>query len=169
MVTVGIINVLNAIWHSRNQERFQNKHFSWQMAINMVVSNVSLIGNKTKKVAAINMAGFELLKAFKIQIHPTKPPLIKEIIWQPPCLNWIKANTNGAMIKNPTKASCGGIFRDSNGSYLGSFAQNLNTTSSFNAELILLLPLKLLTQKVGSTYGWKLTPNWSNLLLGTKL
>jgi hypothetical protein len=75
VVTAGIINVLNAIWHSRKQERFQDKHFSWQMAINMVVSNVSLTGNKTKRAAAINMAEFELLKAFKIQIHPMKPPL----------------------------------------------------------------------------------------------
>ena len=45
-------------------------------------------------------------------------------------------NTDGALTKNPTRASCEGVFRDHNSLYLGAFAQNLNTNSAFNAELL---------------------------------
>jgi len=40
------------------------------------------------------------------------------------------------LTKNPTRASCGGVFRDHNSIFLGAFAQNLNTNSAFNVELL---------------------------------
>ena len=63
------------------------------------------------------------------------------MIWHPPILNWVKVKIDGALTKNPAQSSCGGIFRNSDGAYLGGFAQNLNTNSSFNAELLAAIEL----------------------------
>jgi len=50
------------------------------------------------------MTEFFILKSFNINIHPLKAPTIKDVIWHPPLINWIKANTDGAMInKIPPK------------------------------------------------------------------
>jgi hypothetical protein len=79
------------------------------------------------------MKKFVILKFFNINIHPPKAPTIKEVLWQPPLINWLKANTDGTLTKNPFKAACGGIFIDYTGKYIGGFAQNLNTNSSYVA------------------------------------
>jgi hypothetical protein len=48
------------------------------------------------------------LKKFRINIHPPKAPIIKEVIWQPPLINWIKGNTDGAA--NSSTTAYGGLF-----------------------------------------------------------
>lgn len=101
----------------------------------MIISNVSLSGNKTFKTASNIIREFFILKALQINIYPLNAPLIKEVLWQPLSLHWININTDGALIKNLAKASCGGILRDCNVSFLGGFAQNLVTASSFIAEI----------------------------------
>ena len=81
------------------------------------------------------MEEFVILKAFRISIHPPKAPIIKEVVWHPPVVNWLKVNTDGAVTKSPHKAACGGIFRSSKGFTRGCFAQNLSTDSAFVAEI----------------------------------
>ena len=76
-----------------------------------------------------------ILKAHKINIHPPRGPLIIEVLWQPPLFSWIKANTEGDVVRNPSKVACGGIFRDHNGFCIGSFAQNIDTNSVFSVEI----------------------------------
>lgn len=39
------------------------------------------------------MFDFSFLKAFKVQVHPHKASLIKEVFWSPPNHPWIKCNT----------------------------------------------------------------------------
>jgi len=56
-------------------------------------------------------------------------------LWHPPRFNWFKVNTDGAVVKNPLKAACGGIFRNSHGFTIGCFAQNIVTDSAFTAEI----------------------------------
>lgn len=136
VVKSSVINVFNIIWCNRNQTRFQGKHINWRAAINIIISNVHLSGTKTSKTAAASMTEFVILKAFRINIHPPKAPSIKEVLWQPPIFHWIKANTDGVMVKNPTRAASGGIFRDSASLFKGGFAQNVDTVSPFEAELV---------------------------------
>jgi hypothetical protein len=75
------------------------------------------------------------LKLFKITIHNAKIPVLKEIIWMPPSLNWIKCNIDGASCGNPGLASCGGVFRDHNDDFLFAFVEPLRIAISFFAEL----------------------------------
>lgn len=62
-----------------------------------------------KLPASTNMAEFSILKSFLVRINPPRTNIIKEVIWKPPILNWIKCNFDGASARNI--ASCGGIFR----------------------------------------------------------
>ncbi|GAU10853.1 hypothetical protein TSUD_425370, partial [Trifolium subterraneum] len=59
----------------------------------------------------------------------------REIIWQPPLLNWIKCNIDGASSGNLGNASCGGVFRDHNADFVYAFADPLGFASSYFAEL----------------------------------
>ncbi|MCI59356.1 ribonuclease H protein, partial [Trifolium medium] len=61
---------------------------------------------------------------------------IKEVIWIPPIVSWIKCNTDGTAKGCPGPVACGGIFRDNNANVVGCFAQNLNISTAFHAELI---------------------------------
>lgn len=50
-------------------------------------------------------------------------------------LDWIKANTYGAFAGNMEFSFCGGIFKNKNGDYLGSFDIPLGHNNVFSAEL----------------------------------
>lgn len=134
-----VVNIISTIWFIRNQACFQNKQINWRIAINTIISNVSLSGNHTIKTSAASMTEFVIMKTFKVNIHPPKAPSIKEVIWQPPIQQWIKLNTDGAMIKNPCRASCASIFRDNNSIFKGGFAQNVETDSPFVEEMMAAL------------------------------
>lgn len=145
---------------------------------------MSISGNNTRKTFAGDMFEFTLLKSFKVDIHPPRAPLIKEVIWQPPIFHWVKANTDGALTKNPMKSSCGGIFRNAAGTCLGSFVQNLTTKSSYIVEmhaaiLAIEIPyekdwhnlwletdsqLVLLAFKKKTHVSWELRNRWINCL-----
>ena len=56
------------------------------------------------------------------------------VVWKPPTITWVKANTDGSVIDH--NASCGGIFRDFRGTFLGCFASNVGRGSVFEAELL---------------------------------
>jgi len=62
------------------------------------------------------------------------------------------------MVKNHRKAACGGIYRDSNASFICGFAQNLHTDSSYEAELIAAILAIEITYSKG----------WHNLWLETE-
>ncbi|KAK2416759.1 hypothetical protein QL285_039126 [Trifolium repens] len=79
------------------------------------------------------MRDFSILKKFNIILHPPKAPSIKDVIWNPPPLNWLKCNTDGAF--NATAASCGGVFRNHLSSFVVAFAEKMVFQSSFITEL----------------------------------
>jgi ribonuclease HI len=134
-ITAAIINLLNTIWYARNQSRFRDNKISWMNAISLISSSTTMTGNNTKKVSSNSIRDFSFLKFFNITIHNPKVPCLKEVIWIPPSLNWIKCNTDGASCGNPGLASCGGVFRDHNAEFLLAFAEPLGIASSYIAEL----------------------------------
>jgi ribonuclease HI len=134
-LAAAIINLLNTIWFARNQLRFKDKLISWRSAISMIIASTSMAGNNTKKCSSNSMRDFTLLKKFNVNIHRPRAPYSRDILWNPPLLNWVKCNTDGASIGNPGTASCGGVFRDSNADFLLAFAEPLGFASSYLAEL----------------------------------
>ncbi|GAU10940.1 hypothetical protein TSUD_426790 [Trifolium subterraneum] len=80
----------------------------------MVISNTSLAGNHSSGSSFSDMHEFVILKTFAVIIHAPKAPRIKEVLWHPPIVSWIKCNIDGTAKGCPGPAACGGIFRDSN-------------------------------------------------------
>jgi hypothetical protein len=109
VVNSAIINIINAIWFSRNQLRFNNKKITWKSSISSVTALVRLAGNNFKE-CSLSMTYFTILKKFDITFQPTRAPKIIEVIWHPPVDPWIKCNTNGCATSS--NSSYGGIFRN---------------------------------------------------------
>ena len=53
----------------------------------------------------------------------------------PPPFGFFKLNTNGSTRGNPSLALAGGLIRDHNGMWIGSFSRNIGFTHSMAAEL----------------------------------
>jgi ribonuclease HI len=152
----------------------------------MIIGSTSLSGNLTKHVFYSSMSEFTILKNFKVKVHPPKAPVIKEVIWHPPILNWTKCNIDGAATS--TTSSCGGIFRNHLADFIGCFAERLTLCSAFFAEVSgALRALELASQnnwtnlwietdsallvlafKSSSMIPWSLRNRWNNALLKSK-
>jgi len=50
-ITDSLINIINAIWFARNQQRFKDKKIHWKFDISTIISNVSLSSNLSQTVA----------------------------------------------------------------------------------------------------------------------
>lgn len=61
--------------------------------------------------------------------------MIKEVLWNPPKINWLKCNIDGASNGNPGISACRGIFRNHNSDAILSFSNPLGVCSSYQAEL----------------------------------
>ncbi|CAJ2644894.1 unnamed protein product [Trifolium pratense] len=188
VVISAVVNIFNTIWWCRNQHRFEGKSIHWRSAVNSIISNVSLSGNLSKKASFISMQEFIILKAFNVNVHHPKAPVIKEVLWQPPLYNWVKCNTDGSALGSPSLASCGGIFRDYTATFLGGFSINIGNSYALHAELIGVMnaieiahskgwnklwiesdsQLVNLAFKSDHIVPWKLRNRWFNCLTLTK-
>ena len=155
VIKATIIHCFHTIWHCRNQKRFNDRKILISSAINMIIAGTSLSSNNSKLAASSSISEFMILKQFHVKVNPPKHHLIKEVLWSPPCFNWVKCNTDGASHGNLGLASCGGIYRNANADFLG--AINLGVTSALNSELIAaMLAIEIAKLK-----------NWRNLWLET--
>jgi hypothetical protein len=96
VILASLVNIISTVWFVRNQCRFNNKIIPWENEIALISANVSLSGNLTKLTYHSSMRDFSILKKFNIIVHPPKSPTIKEVLWAPPPLDWLKCNTDGA-------------------------------------------------------------------------
>jgi len=133
-VLFAVINILSAIWNARNTYRFKNKKIHWKSAISQIIVDVSLSASNSNLAASSSIKEFSILKAFNVSINPPKISVVKEVIWSPPIAGWIKCNCDRAFTAG--KASCGAIFRNAKGQFLGCFAEGLHNGNSLFAELI---------------------------------
>jgi ribonuclease HI len=133
VIKAAMINLINCIWYVRNQVRFHNNIINWKSAISLIIANTTMTGNNSKKVSSNSIRDFTILKSFKVTIHHTHVPEIKEILWQPPMESWLKCNIDGAYTL--ALSSCGGVFRNHEADFILGFAEPLNPLSPFHAEL----------------------------------
>jgi ribonuclease HI len=134
-ITAAIINLINTLWFVRNQARFNNKILPWNSATAMIISNTSLTGNNTAKSSSSSIRDFTFLNLFSISIHQPKESYLLEVYWQPPLIDWLKCNIDGAAVGCPGSASCGGVFRNHSADFILGFAEPLGLTTSYFAEL----------------------------------
>jgi hypothetical protein len=107
IVLAAITYCLNIIWYCRNQRRFFDKIVQVSSAINLIIAGTSLSGNCSTLKANSTMTDFVMLRAFSVKMNFGNAPIIKEVLWQPPIMHWIKCNIDGASNGNPGPSSCG--------------------------------------------------------------
>lgn len=184
VMQAAIVNIFYVIWQSRNAVRFNNKSTHWKSAISSIIAGVSLSASNSKLAASSSMTEFTFLKAFNCKINPPKHSNIKEVIWHPPILNWIKCNCDGAALGSPGLSSCGGVFRNSQALFLGGFAEGLSIGNSLIAELSGVMrtieiakqrgysrlwietdsKLAVLAFKSSNLIPWKIRNRWDNCM-----
>ncbi|KAK9992093.1 hypothetical protein SO802_027078 [Lithocarpus litseifolius] len=60
---------------------------------------------------------------------------VKRIRWEKPPDGWMKLNTDGCAVGSPGQVGCGGVVRDSHGSWVSGFSRRIGITNSFVAKL----------------------------------
>jgi ribonuclease HI len=101
----------------------------------MIIARASLSGNGTCKASNNSIRDFSILKLFKVNTYHPIAPVIKEVIWNPSLVNWIKCNIDGASRGNPGLSFCAGVFRNHAADVLCCYAEPLGIASSFYAKL----------------------------------
>ncbi|MCH82427.1 ribonuclease H protein, partial [Trifolium medium] len=149
VILASLINIISTIWWVRNQARFKNMSVNWRKVVSMISSNVSLSGNMTKSTYHSSMSDFKILKSFRVSVHPPRAPSIKEVLWQPPPIDWLKCNTDDA--SNNDTAACGGVFRNHHAMFIAGFAKNIGPHSSLIAELCGVMR----AIELANLYNWK--------------
>jgi len=142
----AIVHTVYTIWVARNSIRFSSAHVTLHATTTKIAAMVSLSGSSS--TGKCLLCDVDLLDAFLV------PPLyrrlvdITPVVWKPPTITWIKANTDGSVANS--NAACGGIFRDFRGTFLGGFASNLGDCSVFEAELMGLM----IAMEFSALYNW---------------
>ena len=127
----AIIHTVHAIWLARNSIRFSSAKVSIHNTMIKISSLIALSGSSSNGNCL--SSDINILKNFLISPSHSKVKEIVTVIWKPPTINWVKANTDGSVVNSIS--SCGGVFRDFRGSFLGAFASNLGEVSIYEAEI----------------------------------
>lgn len=112
IISAVVINIINVIWYTRNNFKFNNVRPNLIAAVNMIIANIHLSGNLTYTVTGPAIRDFVILKAFRIDTHLTNnAPKIMKVFRHPPIHNWVKCNTDGVSQGNRGLAAWACIFQ----------------------------------------------------------
>jgi len=123
VLVAAIVHSVHAIWLARNAVRFNATFVTIHATMAKITSMIAMSGGISK--------GYCLLSDVVILENLFVSPLHRRVrdtipvVWKPSTISWVKANTDGS-VRN-LMAACGGIFRDSRGTFLGGFASNLGS------------------------------------------
>jgi hypothetical protein len=142
----AIIHTIHMIWLARNAFRFQSTLRSIHSVKVRIHSLIAISGNASTCKCLPSDSPF--LDEFSVSTHHRKFKEIVLVLWKSPSSPWLKVNTDGSVIGG--LAACGGIFRDSLGTYLGAFSCNIGLTSVFHAEIYAFI----LAMEHAAHHGW---------------
>lgn len=121
----AIMHTVYAIWLAINSIRFSSDKVSIHATMSKISSMVTFSGsNSTSNCLPTDVV---ILQNFMIPPSQRRVKEILTVFWKPPTINWIKANTDGSVINSIS--TCGGIFQDFRGTYLGAFASKIGDGS----------------------------------------
>lgn len=130
VMVAAIVHTVHSIWLARNAIRFNVGAVSLHTILAKITSLITMSGTTSKGKCLSYDVIFENL--FVPPLHRRVRDIIP-VVWKAPTITRVKANTDGSVRNLFT--SCGGIFRDFRGTFLGGFACNLGGGSAFEAEL----------------------------------
>jgi len=142
----AIIHTVHTIWLARNAIRFSSSRINFHNTLEKISTLVTMSGvHSTGNCVVGDVA---LLNSLLIPPSYQRVRDIIPVIWQPPTITWVKADTDGSVIGS--NSSCGGIFRDHTGAFLGGFSSNLGLGTVFEAELTGLM----LAIEYAASHSW---------------
>ncbi|XP_043693114.1 uncharacterized protein LOC122643564 [Telopea speciosissima] len=129
----GLILVPYQIWNERNRRRFEG-----QGKNSIVIQHLIKVElrDASSLMKCLIKSVQDLLIAHQIGTNfpYTQANRIIEIRWRKPNVNWVKLNIDGCSMGNPGHSSAAGIYRNSQGQPIGSFAQYLGITTNHYAK-----------------------------------
>jgi len=128
---VAILHTLHTIWWARNSLRFTIVTPTLHSAKIRIHSHIAMSGNVLKGKCL--PSEFSFLDSFAVSPHCRRVKKIILVLWKTPTAPWLKVNTDGSVING--LAACGGLFRDSLGTFRGAFYCNVGAQSVFYAEV----------------------------------
>ncbi|XP_045802493.1 uncharacterized protein LOC123896099 [Trifolium pratense] len=135
LIIAAIVNILWKVWKCRNNVRFNDIYPYFSRDMIYVKSLIHQTAHYSKGHMYSSIKEFSILKHFGVDCHPPPPPSNKQVNWIMPPSFWVKCNTDGASRGSPGISSCGGIFRDHLGTFLGAFSANIGVATSLYAEI----------------------------------
>lgn len=106
------------LWQTRNKQVFQG----------IQISPV----NVAQHVCMVLVEVISLDQRFP---HMTRPYADAMIGWSCPQNNRIKCNLDGSFLRDTGSSTCGGVFSDTIGKWLGGFSRNLGSCSILMEEI----------------------------------
>ncbi|XP_057791061.1 uncharacterized protein LOC131008185 [Salvia miltiorrhiza] len=137
----GIIYLLWAIWHQRNECVFKGKVFSRQRLLQHIRIDFKEVEANFSKLGCMNnsWSDYLIIRRIGVASRVSPPPIFVNVHWWPPILQWIKVNTDGSALGAPGKIAAGGVFRDNHGCVRGCFHQDGGKGFAFEAELLAVI------------------------------
>lgn len=119
-------------------------------ALDKLKQDISFAANQSNCFANNNPTEFAILRSLNINLRFKNSPKIREKIWHPPIIGWLKVNTDGAAQDSPGLAGGGGIFRDHLGKFVACFAAFYDIQHAIYAELLSVI----LAVELAHAKGW---------------
>ncbi|XP_057803758.1 uncharacterized protein LOC131019091 [Salvia miltiorrhiza] len=137
----GIIYLLWAIWHQRNECVFKGKVYSSQRLLQHIRVAFKEVEANFSKLGCMNnsWSDYLIIRRIGVSSRASPPPIFVNVHWWPPILQWIKVNTDGSALGAPGKIAAGGVFRDNHGCVRGCFHQDGGKGFAFEAELLAVI------------------------------
>ncbi|XP_024630561.1 uncharacterized protein [Medicago truncatula] len=128
----AILHTIHTIWWARNALRFSDLSPTIHAAKIRIHSFIALSGNISKGKCLLS--DFAFLDSFAVSPNCRSVKDIILVLWKAPSSPWLKVNTDGSVIGG--HAACGGLFRDSLGTFRGAFYCNIGILTVFYAEVL---------------------------------
>lgn len=144
---VIVIHTVHAIWLARNNIRFSSTTTTFHSVKVRIHSWIAMSG--TTSTGNCLPSDSHLLDSFAVAAHCRTIKEIIPVLWKAPSSPWMKVNTDGSVIVG--HAACGGLFRDSTGSFLVAFSCNIGEASVYHSEVLAII----LSMEHASSHGWR--------------
>jgi len=131
----AVIHTVHTIWLSRNNIQFSSKSTTIHSTKMRIHSLVALSGNAS--VGKCLPSDSHFLDCIAVAAHCRTVKEIISVLWKAPSSPWLKVNTDGSVIAG--HAACGGLFWDSQGSFLGAFCCNISAASVYHSEVLAVI------------------------------
>ncbi|CAN1162578.1 Putative ribonuclease H protein At1g65750 [Linum perenne] len=126
---MGTNELWKTIWNWVGPSRI--KHFLWISGHGRLLTNSERVRRHIASDSSCDRCGNPNESA----THILRDCDFATDVWRRPEQGWATINTDGSVLRNPTRAAAGGIVRRDDGRSLGAFVANLGSCSVTRAEL----------------------------------